>query len=570
MTRRKPDHTEEPGRDLGKVRLRRESRLGDRLTALAEARDVAAAERDLQRQQAVLQRAEVRLLDPPGTDRRGGHGRAAGRVGWPLRLPPLVTTSAQLCSAYPFVADPGLPVDGPLVGLEVFSRAAFTFSVHELYRARVITSPNVVLTGEIGSGKSSLLKCLALRGVPFGVRFYITDVKGEYDGLAALAGISPVRIGPGLGVVMNPLTGIRRDPGMPVEQWQQIQRTRRLLLLEGLLEIQLGGPLREAERALIGYAVDTVTGVDAGVDPDRQTTPTLSAVLAAMGEPERWQHHLAGLNYPLEQFASDSRRVRLALQRLVTGALGGLFDGTGSGAGTRLDFAQAGAVLDLRAIRTSDQMTAMAMSCAQAWLEAELSRPDAPPRMCVYDEFALISRHLPLVRRMREQLKLARALGVTNLLAFHRFSDLAASGSANSEQVRIARGLIEDTGVRISYRQAAGSLEQASEFLGTSDVETDLLRYLRQGVGLWRIGTKPYVVKHQLSTAEQQMVATDSRMEYVPGVDDLPDADEHHDEDDHRRGGRAARRTAPVERSEPDEPDEPGEASPARAPIGVA
>lgn len=556
--------TRDGDRRNGRVRLRREAGLGERVTAAAQARDLAAAERGLRQEQAAIGRAEAKLLGPPRVDRRGAFGRAAGRVGWPLRLPPLVTTSAQLCSVYPFVADPGLPVDGPLVGLEVFSRAAFTFSVRELYRARVITSPNVVVTGEIGSGKSSLLKCLAARGVPFGTRFYVVDVKGEYDDLAALTGVRPVRIGPGLGVIMNPLAGIRRDPALTVEQWLQIQRSRRLLLLEGLLEIQLGGPLQEAERALIGYAVDAVTGAGHGVDPDRQATPTLSTVLAAMGDPGRWRHQLDQLNYPVEQFAVDSRRVRLALQRLVTGALGGLFDGAGAGAGANLDFAQAGAVLDLRAIRTSDQMTAMAMSCAQAWLEAELSRPDAPPRMCIYDEFSLITRHLPLVRRMREQMKLARALGIENVLGFHRFSDLAASGSADSEQVRIARGLIEDTGVRVSYRQAAGSLDQAAEFLGTTDVETDLLRHLRQGVGLWKVGTKSFVVKHQLSTAERAMVATDSRMEYVPGVDDLPDAAPASgtDGDDDRPRRRRARPTAQAADADA--------AQRATAPVGVA
>jgi type IV secretory pathway VirB4 component len=441
-----------------------------------------------------------------------------------MRLPPLTSTSAQLCSVYPFVADPGLPVDGPLVGLEVYSRSAFTFSLHELYRAKAITAPNMVVTGEIGTAKSSLLKCLAYRGIPFGVRFYGTDYKGEYDQLAALAGIEPVRIGPGLGVIMNPLAGIRRHPSQTEQQWLQLQRSRRLLLLEGLLEIQLSDALTEAERSLIEYAVDAVTGATDGTSPSRMATPTLTSVLAAMGDPARWQHRLDALRYPVEVFVTDSRRVRLALERLISGALGGVFDGPVS-SNVRLDFDQPGAILDLRTIRASDQMTAMAMTCAQSWLETELSHPDAPPRVCFYDEFALIARHLPLIRRMREQMKLARALGIANVLAFHRFSDLAASGSADSEQVRIARGLIEDSGVRVSYRQATGSLEQAREFLGTTDVETDLLRFLRQGVGLWKIGTRSFVVKHQLSRTETPMVHTDSRMEFVEGVDDLTDAD---------------------------------------------
>ncbi|WP_436528244.1 hypothetical protein [Actinoplanes sp. HUAS TT8] len=498
--------------------LRREGSLSDRIEQVAEARDLARAERAWRREQRAVDRDTDRLLGPAPAGWRGQFGRAAGRVSWRLRLPPLVTTSAQLCSVYPFVTDPGLPVDGPLVGMEVYSRSAFTFSPHELYRAKAITAPNVVVTGEIGTAKSSLLKCLAFRGVPFGTRFYITDVKGEYEQLAALAGITPVRLGPGLGVTMNPLAGIRRHPGQTEPQWLQLQRSRRLLLLEGLLEIQLGGPLHEAERSLIEYAVDAVTRE--GVDTSRMATPTLSGVLAAAGSPQLWQHRLDHLHYPVDMFVTDSRRVRLALERLIGGALGGVFDGPVASS-VRLDFAQPGAILDLRAVRASDAMTAMAMTCAQSWLETELSTPDAPPRVCFYDEFALIARHLPLIRRMREQLKLARALGIANVLAFHRFSDLAASGAADSEQVRIARGLIEDSGVRVSYRQATGSLEQAREFLGTSDVETDLLRYLRQGVGLWKIGVRSFVVKHQLSNAETAMVHTDSRMEATDPADEL-------------------------------------------------
>ncbi|GIH18962.1 hypothetical protein [Rugosimonospora africana] len=504
--------------------LRREGSLRDRIAESVARRDVRQAAAALRAQQRALLRDARRLARPPAADRRGGVGPAAGRAYWPLRLPPLVTTSAQLCSVYPFVADPGLPVDGALIGTEVYSRSAFSCSLHELYRAKIITAPNAVVTGEIGSGKSSLLKCLAFRGVPFGIRFYISDVKGEYDALAAATGVVPVRVGPGHGVVMNPLAGIRRHRSQSETQWVALQRTRRLLLLEGLLEIELRSPLTEAERSLAEFALDAVTRADDATSTARMPEPTLSAVLDAAGDPARWRHRLSRLNYPVDDFVNDSRRVRLALERAVTGVIGGIFDGPTTRSAS-LDWARAGAILDLRDVRGSDQMTAMVTSCAQSWLEAELSAPDAPPRLCFYDEFALIAHHLPLVRRMREQVKLARVYGIGNIFAFHRFSDLAAAGSADSEQVRIARGLIEDTGVRISYRQETGSLDQAREFLGTTDVETDLLRHLRQGVGLWRIGTRSFVVKHQLSTVERPMVHTDSRMNVVPGIDNLTDAD---------------------------------------------
>ncbi|MGI5185519.1 hypothetical protein ACQEVZ_55680 [Dactylosporangium sp. CA-152071] len=527
--------------------MRRAGSLLDLIERGAADRDQRAAARALDQQRRALAADEERLTGRPPVDRRGGFGTAAGRVAVRLNLPPLTTTSAQLCSVYPFVVGEELPVDGPYVGLDVYSRTPFCFSLHELYRAKAITAPNMTVTGRIGTAKSSLLKTLAFRGVPFGVKFYCVDIRSEYAELARLCGITPVRIGPGLGTTINPLAAIRRDPGMPEPQWLQLQRARRLLLLEGLLEIQVGERLTEAERSLIEYAVDAVTRTDDGTSVDRHATPTLSHVLHAMSRPDGWRHRLEAVDYPLEAFTADSRRVRLALERLIRGALGGVFDSDDTDTQARIDFTAAGAVLDLQAIRSSDQLTAMAMTCAQSWLEAELSRPAAGPRICIYDEFTLVARHLGLVRRMREQTKLARALGIGNILAFHRFSDLSAVGEAGSEQVRIARGLIEDSGVRVSYGQEPGSLEQAAEFLGTNDTETDLLRHLRQGVGLWRIGNRSIVVRHQLSTVERRMVHTDSQMEALPDTagDDAPDGTagegEHPDGPDRdRRDGAAA------------------------------
>ncbi|WP_238423981.1 type IV secretory system conjugative DNA transfer family protein [Micromonospora parastrephiae] len=175
---------------MSRARVQREGSLAHRIAQSADRRDLAAAEADLERERRALRRTSERLLGAPPVDGRGALGRAAGRAFWRLRLPPLVTTSAQLCSVYPFVADPGLGVDGPLIGQEVYSRTGFVFSMRELYRAGLLSAPNMVVTGEIGSAKSSLLKSIAFRGIPFGTRFFVVDVKGEYDALAEAAGSS--------------------------------------------------------------------------------------------------------------------------------------------------------------------------------------------------------------------------------------------------------------------------------------------------------------------------------------------------------------------------------------------
>jgi hypothetical protein len=61
--------------------------------------------------------------------------------------------------------------------------------------------------------------------------------------------------------------------------------------------------------------------------------------------------------------------------------------------------------------------------------------------------------------------------------------------------------------------------------MSLSDVQEDLLRFLKQGVGLWKIGERTAVVKHILSSVERPLVNTDSRMKVIAGIDDISDAE---------------------------------------------
>jgi hypothetical protein len=163
------------------------------------------------------------------------------------------------------------------------------------------------------------------------------------------------------------------------------------------------------------------------------------------------------------------------------------------------------------------------MVCAQSAMEAELMRPDARPRMVGYDEAWLPMRYLPLLRRFQEQWKLVRLYGIFNLLAGHRVSDWEAVGDSGSEGARLARGLLEDTGVRIAYRQVEASLPATRDLFGLTDVQTQLLKYLRKGSAMWLLGQRAFVVQHLLSSVERSLVQTDSRMRATTAVDDISD-----------------------------------------------
>src|SRR4030095_14356280 len=89
----------------------------------------------------------VHLADGPGPEVRIKPRRQAHRV-----------TTAHLQAAYPFISEGGLGSDGVYIGRDVFG-GSFCFDPWSLY-GKEITGPNMLVIGQIGYAKSSLVKCL--------------------------------------------------------------------------------------------------------------------------------------------------------------------------------------------------------------------------------------------------------------------------------------------------------------------------------------------------------------------------------------------------------------------------
>ena len=102
----------------------------------------------------------------------GEAGPAALRTPGRFRLPKHQDTSATLAGQYPFLAEAGLGSQGVFVGQDLYSGGSFVYDPWVLYQRGLITAPNVVLAGIVGSGKSSLAKSLYTRSLPFGRRVY--------------------------------------------------------------------------------------------------------------------------------------------------------------------------------------------------------------------------------------------------------------------------------------------------------------------------------------------------------------------------------------------------------------
>ena len=344
-------------------------------------------------------------------------------------------TTAHLQAVYPFVAEAGLGDRGVYIGRDLFG-GAFTYDPWELYRAGVLTSPNMVVLGQIGRGKSSFVKALVWRQQAFGRQAWVVDPKGEYGPLAEACHAVPLRVAPGGGVRLNPLQAPWHNDGL---SRQEVLR-RQVELLCSLAAGSLGRILLPRERTAAELAMATVSS--------RTDQPTLPAVVEALLVPEAAA--AGSVHTDVAGLAADGREVALELRRLVRGDLAGMFDGPTTAG---IDLRGPLVVLDLSALYASPAL-GMLMTCATAWLQSALQREDGIRRLVVVDEAWAILSNLAIARWLQAGFKLSRAFGVANVAVVHRLSDLKAAGAEGSEQQRLAQGLLADSETRVIYRPA--------------------------------------------------------------------------------------------------------------------
>jgi hypothetical protein len=399
---------------------------------------------------------------------------------------------------YPFVSDGGLARSGPLIGRDLLGDS-FCFDPWDLYRDGILTNPNVLVVGQIGRGKSSLIKTIVWRQLAFGRRAWIVDPKGEYGPLSAACGSTPIRLEPGGAVRLNPFDVVTRDLGAGPDFGGSDRVVRRRTdLVCSLVGSSLGRPLGPSERTAVELGVRTAT-----VSAAR---PTLRDVVDAMLDPD------AGLAATVRTdavgLAEEGRVAALELRRLVDGDLSGMFDGPTS---TDLDPGSPVVTLDLSAVFASPALPLL-MTCATAWLQAILSSGPGAKRLVVVDEAWAILRDLSTARWLQSTFKLSRSLGVANLAVVHRLSDLRAVGAEGSAEQRLAEGLLADSETRVVFGQAPSEAAVTRRLLGLTSTEGDLITQLPRGVALWKVGERSFLVEHAIGPTEAALIDTDGAM----------------------------------------------------------
>jgi type IV secretory pathway VirB4 component len=426
-----------------------------------------------------------------------------------MRLRAQEETTAQVAGVYPFIAERGFQADGAYIGRDRYSRGAFRFDPFELYRNGELPNPNVGIFGTIGSGKSSLIKTLALRLLAFGVRFVVpADTKGEMAPLARAVGATLVSLGPGVGKALNPLYAPSKPPSMPDRTYIELIEQHRLLLLTSLGATASGRPLTAREETGVEQALAQLTRQTDRIASGRMRQPNLGEFAELLLNPT--SEMAAAVPVPLSVLAEDCLDLALRFRAMIKGSLKGVFDGES----VEVDWNRPGVVIDISRIRASDAGVALTMTCGQALVDQILTFTEHQ-WVRILDECWRQIRYPHIVRRISEGQKLARGDDVTSgsatLISLHRISDLMG---AAPEVRELAMGLLADCSTRIVYNQADDQVPITRAALNLTDVEGALLPRLPQATALWKVNQRSFLVDHMVlrDGYEWDLIQTDSRM----------------------------------------------------------
>jgi type IV secretory pathway VirB4 component len=406
-----------------------------------------------------------------------------------VERPGIRASTRHARAIYPFQAEAGLGWRGCLIGSDS-SGGAFCFDPWELYRRELVANPNVAVFGELGYGKSALLKTLLWRMLLFGRRAFVLDIKGEYAPLCDALDARSIQLAPGNGVRLNPLSA-RRDRAAQVEILRAVARTA------------VGRVLAPEEAAVLREAL-------AEVCSRADAEPTLPDVLELLFSPTTAMAEALRSSPPA--VAEAAREVALGLQDLCEGPLRGMFDGPTT---PGIDLDGRLVVLDLEAVKDSPAIGIL-MACASGWLSARLERladrRDPGRLINVADEVWKVLEHDGLAQWFRANFKLTRKYGTLNVIVAHKPADVVGSGDHGTARHAAARGLITDCATRVVYRQAAGEIPACVELFGLSSREAEIVSQLGKGQALWQVGARSFVVQHYRSALEKRLTDTDAGM----------------------------------------------------------
>ncbi|MEQ0560714.1 hypothetical protein ABJI51_16630 [Amycolatopsis sp. NEAU-NG30] len=419
----------------------------------------------------------ITARDKPIPPALGWRIRGAGRSPLAPKLPRWVGTTAQLAGLYPFVLSAGTPDFGVPIGVHQITREPVCLDVGEYLRRGLVTNTATYLTGEPGTGKSTIGRRLMWGLSLFGVGVMVpADLKGEHRLLVEGLGGTCVTLGRGLHRInlldSGPLGGVLEEvPAAERARLRQEIQTRALTLTEGALTISSGRPLNDTERLGLALAYELF------FRRRPKDTPTLADLLRILQEaPEEIQAPLHAAD--TDESKRMLRPLLVRLQLILRGPLAGLFEGQSS---FTIDPRTPGACLDLSRLvaGADDAAVAIAMLAAWGWSSALIDAGQVTGRrrtwIQFFDEFWRVLRAGSGMVEIGDQAgRIGRQRGVQAVLASHAVADFLALKS--EEDKAKAAGIIARCSTVIVAAQPQSELDDLARIVPLTQPEMALIR----------------------------------------------------------------------------------------------
>ncbi|MEU7230040.1 hypothetical protein [Streptomyces chrestomyceticus] len=449
------------------------------------------------------------MEDWPATPRRPRNRLLQALRRYEAEQETIFTSTRQAGALSPAIVSTHPPLAGPIMGIDVQTGQPVSTDPHELYRQRRITSPNVVILGDISSGKSALAKTeYVTRPVAMGRQVAVFDRKdqrgrGEYSRAAELCEVPVIRFARTGGTSINLLDPRISRSSVDAEEDSRVGQDRLLLMVaehaHGPLSSTEHFALRAAhttalERAEAAGRVATIHDVvDALYDPGDRAIPRPH--LKAEGIVTRARTIEWGLELAMD------------LSRFIDGDLSGLLDRETS---ADLDLTAPLLVFDTSALAEDSPALALVMALVATFLTAVWARTPGQ-RLIILEEGYHTTRlqsrgSVGVATILRSLAKRGRGIGLSFVTVLHHVSDVPAGSDAMS--------LVREADVVHVYRQSrADDARQAVELFRLPPETFDTLGNLPQGTHVVRIGTEPpRKVQHIRTKLEEWITDTDEAM----------------------------------------------------------
>lgn len=375
--------------------------------------------------------------------------------------------TTSLATTFPFVSSELTMDEGILYGINKHNNSLVIFERYKLANA------NMVVFATSGAGKSYFVKLEAMRSLMFGTEIVVIDPEKEYEKLCKTIGGEYISFSLDGDQKLNPfeLSG--------VYQKDEDELRFKILALNGLLKVMLGGNLTPEESAILDRAI-ILSYKEKGITPDpatqRRPAPLLSdlyKILQAMAEP---------------QAHSMARR----LEKYVKGSAAGIFDQP-----SNIKLRNTFTVFSIRDLSEDLRPIAMFMMLDYIWTRI---KKDRRKRLLIIDEAWWMMQHEDAARFVHSVAKRARkyALGLTTITQdVEDFLD-----------TDYGKAVVTNSSLQLLLKQSPAAVDRIQKVFYLTSGEKNYLLSAGIGEGLFFAGSNHVAIQVVASENEHNLITT--------------------------------------------------------------